>query len=96
MSAVVTSWGGSWRCRLGRRLPQTGRPNGPGQGGGEGWREGTQVEMFRGMRVSRYVCVPVCLGVHFSVCIPGCVQMYFCLYSNFTNHLLCVKYWLWR
>lgn len=51
--------------------------------------------MFQGMRVSRYVCVPVCLGVHFSVYIPGCMQMYFCLYSNFTNHLLCVKYWLW-
>lgn len=39
--------GGSWGCGLGRRLPQTGRPNGPGQGGGEGWREGTHVRRFQ-------------------------------------------------
>ena len=43
-------------CGQGRRLPQTGRPTGPGQGGSEGWRGGTQVGRFPGQG-AKQICV---------------------------------------
>lgn len=73
-------------CGLGRRLPQTGRPTGPGQGGSEGWRGGTQVGRFPGQGAKQSLCVSlcfpgqICVWLRVCVCIfPMCVQVYFCI-----------------
>lgn len=84
VGTAVTSGGRKYGCGLGRRLPQTGRPNGPGQGGGEGWREGAHIGRFPGREGGGEqigVCACVCACVS-GVCVcafPMCVQVSFCL-----------------
>lgn len=58
----------------GRRLPQTGRPNGPAQGGGERWRERTQVGRFPGQGDEQ-----MCVYARVSECMLVCVHSHVCM-----------------